>query len=70
MLRVVRLHISIYFANFRVWSLSSLQVDGRLERVCECGISMEKDQSFPLFEYDKPGADPDEADFEDDNEEF
>lgn len=47
-----------------------MQVDGRLERVCECGISMEKDQSFPLFEYDKPGADPDEADFEDDKEEF
>ena len=46
------------------------QVDGRLERVCECGISMEKDQSFPLFDYDKPGADPDEADFEDDSEEF
>lgn len=31
---------------------------------------MEKDQTFPLFDYDKPGADPDEADFEDDSEEF
>jgi len=46
------------------------EVNGRLHRVCECGISMEKDQTFPLFDYDKPGADPDEADFEDDSEEF
>lgn len=29
---------------------------------------MEKDQSLPIFEYDKPGADPEEADFEDEEE--
>ena len=47
------------------------QVKGRFKPICECSISMEKDQSLPLFNYDKPGADPDEADFEDeDAEEF
>lgn len=39
-----------------------------MKKACECSISMEKDQSLPIFEYDKPGADPEEADFEDEEE--
>ena len=45
------------------------EVNGRLKNVCECSISMEKDQSIPIMPFDKPGADPNEEEFEEDNEE-
>ena len=46
------------------------KVNGRLKNVCECSISMEKDQSVPIVPFDKPGADPDELEFEEDNEDW
>ena len=45
-----------------------LEVNGRLKNVCECSISMEKDQSVPIMPFDKPGADPNEEEFEEDEE--
>ena len=49
---------------------SCWKVNGRLKNICECSISMEKDQSIPIVPFDKPGADPDEEEFEDDSEEL
>ena len=51
-----------------VWIVHCLQVNGRLKNVCECSISMEKDQSVPIMPFDKPGADPNEEEFEEDEE--
>ncbi|CAE7938265.1 lkhA [Symbiodinium necroappetens] len=54
--------------QFPILKFRHEEVNGRLKNVCECSISMEKDQSVPIMPFDKPGADPNEEEFEEDEE--
>ncbi|CAE7832397.1 fadB [Symbiodinium sp. KB8] len=54
--------------QFPILKFRHEEVNGRLKNVCECSISMEKDQSVPIMPFDKPGADPNEEEFEEDED--